>query len=264
MNPPLKKQIFSSSYIHTLSLINFCRHSHGFTLVEMAIVLLIFGLLFGGGLTILSSQLELRRIQETNAALDEAREALIGFAVSQGRLPRPATSATIGSENPVACTSEALCTGFIPWSTLGVAKLDGFGKIIRYSVTPDFAGGATGTASFDLSTSVATKTVETRDGSGALIYQAGQLLCSVASQCMPAVVFSHGKNNHGTGESGNVMSDNSATNSDEDTNNSASVNFIGRTPSINATSPGGEFDDQVTWLSPNILFNRMVAAGKLP
>jgi len=25
-----------------------------------------------------------------------------------------------------------------------------------------------------------------------------------------------------------------------------------------------EFDDIVTWLSPNILFNRMVVAGKLP
>lgn len=264
MNALLKQQTSSSSCANTLPLNNCCCNPQGFTLVEVAIVLVIVGLLFGGGLTILSSQVELRRARETNAALEEAREALIGFAVSRGRLPRPATSATIGAENPVACTSEALCTGFIPWSTLGVAKLDGFDKIIRYSVTPAFAGGVTGAAPFDLSTSVATKTVQTRDGAGALTYQAGQLLCSVASQCMPAVVFSHGKNNYGTGESGNVMSDNSATNSDEDTNNSASVNFISRTPSINTTFPGGEFDDLVIWLSPNILFNRMVAAGKLP
>jgi hypothetical protein len=27
---------------------------------------------------------------------------------------------------------------------------------------------------------------------------------------------------------------------------------------------GGEFDDIVTWLSENVLYNRMVAAGQLP
>ncbi|MDD5759130.1 MAG: prepilin-type N-terminal cleavage/methylation domain-containing protein [Desulfobulbaceae bacterium] len=264
MKALLEQQASSPSCINSLSLINCCRHPQGFTLMEVAIVLVIVGLLSGGGITILSSQLELRRVRQTKVLLDEVREALIGFAVSQGRLPRPATSATVGAENPVACTSEALCTGFIPWSTLGVAKLDGFDKIIRYSVTPAFAGGGTGTALIDLSTSVATKTVQTRDGAGALTYQAGQLLCSMTSQCMPAVIFSHGKKNYGTGENGNVMADNSATNSDEDTNDSASFNFISRTPSNNTTFPGGEFDDLIIWLSPNILFNRMVAAGKLP
>jgi hypothetical protein len=29
-------------------------------------------------------------------------------------------------------------------------------------------------------------------------------------------------------------------------------------------STGGEFDDLVTWLSENVLYNRMVAAGQLP
>ena len=31
-----------------------------------------------------------------------------------------------------------------------------------------------------------------------------------------------------------------------------------------STTPGPNFDDLVTWLSPNILYNRMIAAGRLP
>jgi len=31
-----------------------------------------------------------------------------------------------------------------------------------------------------------------------------------------------------------------------------------------ANSTTGEFDDIVTWLSPNVLYSRMVSAGQLP
>ena len=55
-------------------------HSGGFTLVEIAIVLVIVGLLIGGLLTPLAAQLEQRRGSETQKALDEAKEALFGFA----------------------------------------------------------------------------------------------------------------------------------------------------------------------------------------
>ena len=39
--------------------------------------------------------------------------------------------------------------------------------------------------------------------------------------------------------------------------------FVSHTPAQD-TATNGEFDDLMIWLSPNILFNRMVAAGKLP
>jgi len=39
--------------------------------------------------------------------------------------------------------------------------------------------------------------------------------------------------------------------------------FISRALTSSAET-GGEFDDQVNWLSLYILFNRMVQAGKLP
>ncbi|RUT67519.1 prepilin-type cleavage/methylation domain-containing protein, partial [Flavobacterium cupreum] len=40
--------------------------------------------------------------------------------------------------------------------------------------------------------------------------------------------------------------------------------FVTRHPSGDPAAPGGEFDDMLAWVSPNILYTRMVAAQKLP
>lgn len=246
--------------IKAVRLASFTHRPRGFSLIELAIVLVVVALLVGGLLVPLTMQVEQQRIRETQKTLEEIKEALVGFAIANGRLPRPAVSASNGSENAVDCVSDAACTGFIPWATLGVSKLDSWGKMIRYSVTPDFAKSVP----FTLNATAATKTIQTRDNAGAFTYLAGQAACSAVNQCMPAVIFSHGKNNWGTGDSGSPFADGSASNVDEDANNTASTNFISRTITESATGAGGEFDDLVTWLSPNILFNRMVAAGRLP
>lgn len=54
----------------------------GFTLIEMAIVLVIVTILIGGLAMPLSAQIQARRIAETNRTLEEAREALIGYAMN--------------------------------------------------------------------------------------------------------------------------------------------------------------------------------------
>lgn len=222
----------------------------GFTLAELAIVLLIIGLLLAGILTPLGTQIESQRYAQTQKTLDETREAIIGFALINGRLPRPAQSATDGSERGI-CGSDANCTGFIAWQTLGVTKLDAWGKIIRYSVTPAFADAA-----FTLST-LGSKTVQTRDPNPPYG------LISLATQ-VPAVVTSRGKKNWGTTDAGIALGDDSATNVDEDTNDSATATFISRVKTDNTAAPGGEFDDIVIWLPSSVLMARMVAAGKLP
>jgi prepilin-type N-terminal cleavage/methylation domain-containing protein len=68
----------------------FLSRSSGFTLVELAMVLFIVSLLIGGLLMPLSAQNEVRGRQETDRALANIREALIGFAAINGRLPCPA------------------------------------------------------------------------------------------------------------------------------------------------------------------------------
>ena len=76
----------------------FCK---GFTLVEMAIVMLIVALLLGGLVPTLSSQVDQRHASETSKQLDEIQQALIGYAIIYGRLPCPASDTSNGMEDPV-------------------------------------------------------------------------------------------------------------------------------------------------------------------
>ena len=65
---------------------------HGFTLIEMAVVLAIVGFILGGLLVPLRTQFDAARYDTVRAQLRTAEEALIGYAVANGgRLPCPVT-----------------------------------------------------------------------------------------------------------------------------------------------------------------------------
>ena len=68
----------------------------GFTLLEMSIVLLVMGLLLGSVMRPMGGAIKERQRAETQMFLSEIREALIGFASVQRRLPCPVTSSTAG------------------------------------------------------------------------------------------------------------------------------------------------------------------------
>ncbi|HAT31414.1 MAG TPA: prepilin-type cleavage/methylation domain-containing protein [Janthinobacterium sp.] len=227
----------------------------GFSLVEMAIVLVIVGLMIGGLITPLGMQMQQRRIGDTQKALDEAKEALIGFALRYRYLPCPAISATNGLEDRGAqrCSNEKR-QGFLPWATLGLPKSDSWNHLFRYSVTPAFSDSG---APFTL-TSPRDISVATRD-------DAGRLTPATAANDIPAVILSHGKNGYGgTSEQGVRIANPSSTNADEALNAASATTFVSRSASDRRAAPGGEFDDIVVWLSPNILYNRMVTAQRLP
>lgn len=61
----------------------------GFTLIELAIVLVIVTILIGGLAVPLSAQIQARRIAETKQTLEEAREAIVGYAMSHTVSPQP-------------------------------------------------------------------------------------------------------------------------------------------------------------------------------
>jgi len=225
----------------------------GFTLIEIAMVLLIMALLLGSLLAPLTAQIDQQKITETRKSLAGIQEALIGHAIANGRLPCPAISATDGNEKST-CTTPANRQGFVPWVKLGVGKLDAWGHIYRYSVTPAYASTFTLTSNRDI-------TIQTRNAGGALVNLSN-------STDIPAVVLSHGKNGYGsTNDSGAVMAAVPVANVDELTNatngTASPYLFVSRTPTPSGVT-GGEYDDIVVWISPNTLFNRMVAAGKLP
>ena len=231
------------------------RQNTGFTLVEMAIVLVIVGLLLGGLLMPLGAQVEQRKISETQKALDDIKEALIGYAVNQTppHLPCPdktggggAGTANDGLEDVTAATGACVAQeGNIPWATLGVADVDAWGNRIHYRVDTPFSNRSPA-ATFTLASTGALRACPTA-------------ACAASTAtALPAIVLSYGKN--GFGASGIKPAPTSA---DEVENTDIDTDFVSRTPSP-AGSTAGEFDDIATWLSPNTLFNRMVAAGKLP
>ena len=114
----------------------------GFTLVEMAIVLVIIAFLIGGVLTPLSTQKEQERRAENQALLDEALEALTGYAVVNKQLPCPDTS-NDGVSDPCATNSDTYYQGRLPWITLGInAEFDPWGDnhFVNYTVNGAFVG----------------------------------------------------------------------------------------------------------------------------
>lgn len=226
----------------------------GFTIVEIAIVLLVVGLMIGGLVAPLSSQLEQRRVSNTERVMEDAREALFGFALRNNYLPCPAISAIDGREDRAG----SICNkryGYLPWATLGVQKLDGWGRVLAYSVTPSFANSV----SFFTLNSPRDITVATRG-------MDGQIIPASDANDIPAVILSFGRNGYGaTSDQNTQLLDAGQGNIDEKTNlGGEGVAFVTRPASTDPRAPGGEYDDLVLWMSPNVLINRMVAAQKLP
>lgn len=248
----------------------------GFTLVEMAVVLVIIALLLGGLIVPFNMQIEQRQYTQTNKVLEDAKEALLGFAMTNGRLPCPATAASNGIESPVgggACTNNY--NGFLPAATLGLNPvdgngyaLDGFGGVpvnrIRYAVTASL-GNAFTTANGLKNAGVS------NIGGATLIYVCDTtpggappyLNCGAAislSTKTAFLVYSAGKNAGTTGGLGNdeVVNPNPI---DSVTGNDPV--FVSHTPT-SAAAANGEFDDILLWVSSSTLVSKMVSAGQLP
>jgi prepilin-type N-terminal cleavage/methylation domain-containing protein len=65
----------------------------GFTLVELTMVLIIVALLSTGLLFGVSAQRSIAENAEAQRLLENNREVLLGFAITRGRLPCPASPA---------------------------------------------------------------------------------------------------------------------------------------------------------------------------
>jgi prepilin-type N-terminal cleavage/methylation domain-containing protein len=75
------------------------RRDRGFTLIEIAIALFIITLILGSLLVPLTTQVAQRKTSDTQKTLEDIKEALVGFAVSNGRLPCPASATSNGVES---------------------------------------------------------------------------------------------------------------------------------------------------------------------
>lgn len=252
--------------------------SRGFTLLELLMVLLVAGLLMAGLSMPLAAQVNARRAEETRRALDEAREALLGFAATNGRLPCPASAASRGEEAFAAGgdATNGRCAnphdGFLPAAALGLAPLDEEGFLrdawgtranrVRYAV---FGGGAAVNGVADPLTRSDGMRRATLAGLGAashLLFICASGAPASASSCGPA-------SNQLTRRAAFVLvslgadaATPPAAGSDSARNVDGDPIFVSHEPTA---GPGPEaFDDLVAWTPVSLLASRLLAAGRLP
>ncbi len=114
----------------------------GFTLVEMAVVLTIVGLLLAGGMNLLSGSTDTAKYKETQNQMAEVKEVLINYYIQFGRLPCPDTGVDGIEES--SCVTGGTLRGFLPHVTLGLGGSgDAWGERFKYVVSPKFTAVTT-------------------------------------------------------------------------------------------------------------------------
>lgn len=266
----------------------------GFTLVEIAVVIAIIAALLGTLLVPLATQVEASRVKSTDAEMREVREALIGFAMSNGRLPCPDNdrdgledgAAGVCAAAPAgifAALAGGTAGGYLPYSTLGSGATDAWGRLFLYQVTVEFtaaavagavAGAGVPNGRLDLEDR-GNLMVNTRGDDPNIAGAATRDLLRVADN-VPAVIVSVGANGWGgITPAGQAVADPDVVvdeTRDERNNRTGAGTFMTRTRTVEnpgcddavEASPFCAFDDRVVWVSSPLLFNRLVTASVLP
>ncbi|MDP3537140.1 MAG: type II secretion system protein [Azonexus sp.] len=227
---------------------------HGFSLVELAVVLVIVALLTGGLMLGLAAQRETVTNQEAQRQLDNAKEALLGFTITNGRLPCPANPALANGVVGAGLEDCAILPsghGVLPWATLGLPETDPWGQRLTYFASTKFTTVlvAGSLSSFTMATGVAP------DNAGTANVKITETAGSNIASDLAAVVISHGARGVGSYTTAGTMIGGAA--GDEAENADADLTFVAHTPTP-------DFDDLLTWITPALLKSRLVAVGKLP
>jgi prepilin-type N-terminal cleavage/methylation domain-containing protein len=219
--------------------------NNGFSLVELAIVLVIVALLTSGLLLGISAQRNAAENTDARRQLEIIGEALNGFALTRGRLPCPAVANLTNTDVNAGLENCALQHGVLPWAALGLPETDPWGNRFTYFASSSFTGAVPvgALASFTLDT----------DGNANI--KATSSSTSNLATNLPAVVVSHGSRGAGAWQPSGAQLPGAA--GDELENSDADLTFI-------AGQPSNSFDDLLTWVVPSILKSKMVAAGRLP
>jgi prepilin-type N-terminal cleavage/methylation domain-containing protein len=270
------------------------RLHRGFTLIEVAISMVILGLVLTGLVVSLSQQLQQRRLLDTRTTLQNASDALMAFVTANARLPCPAIVGSNGLEatagGPGTCAAAA---GFLPAVTLGLPNLDGngllndgwadgsivgttaanpFPRAIRYSVTL-----LAGTTSPNALTTAKLNGVSRQNVGLALAANNGLFVCRShigigggGNRCgaIPAnylavnavaVIWSQGPT--GYDSAGNSADE--AQNANVFAGAGVGRAFVMRDPTDPAAA-SGRFDDLVSWIPWGVVADKLMIAAQVP
>jgi prepilin-type N-terminal cleavage/methylation domain-containing protein len=258
------------------------KHEHGFTLIELAVVLLIVGLISGGLLSAWATQIVQQRINTTKANAETIKTALVNFVSRNNRLPCPAidgllpSAAAYGQEatTPGTCTGSAgigvapndAARGIVPWIAVGLSgesASDAYNNRFTYQITK----AATG---LNATTLASLQGILTLHGDAPItlgIAPTGNQIngCNATAgnnSCngfAVVVILSHGKNGVGAiGEDGTLLA---APTSAQEIQNAGNNNAFVR--SDYSTVDANYFDDILLVLSPDDLLGPLVKDGAI-
>lgn len=229
------------------------RAMQGFSLLEMALALVILSLMMGWLMTPLRVQHGLQKYQQTEQRLSQAQQALLGHAIIYHYLPCPDTDQPPdGWENVLANQSCTDDEGLLPWLQLGLTATDAWGRFFRYRADSTFTHHAQW---FSVSAAESASNIQVMGDVGAL----------TSSPSRPAaIILSHGENGLGgiqsvSGGQTYVMA--ASTHPDEQENADGDLVFVDK---AQQQTGGAVFDDRLVMLSPKILIQQMVQAQRLP
>ncbi|HDM32470.1 MAG TPA: type II secretion system protein, partial [Deltaproteobacteria bacterium] len=98
----------------------------GFTLIEIAMVLVIIGILVGLGADLFPVLVKQNKLKENRSIVEETRVAIIGYALATGRLPYASNTAD-GTEDT------GITSGYLPYITVGGRGKDVYLKTLYYA-----------------------------------------------------------------------------------------------------------------------------------
>jgi prepilin-type N-terminal cleavage/methylation domain-containing protein len=256
----------------------------GFTLIEIAVVLVIAALLIAAGVGITTAMVDNSRSRTTRQHMEEVKLALQRFIASNGRVPCPAVETLPPTDNlfgleaatPGTCTGtvdlpggtfgayvvDAAKRGVVPWKSLGLtldAASDGWGNQLTYMATVTATGknfdtlaGMRGSIYVHSAAPVAVGLPGTGNQVNACSTTAHDNACNRAAVVL---LMSHGRNILGayTSQGARAPLPTGAAEA-ENTNADRSV--------VNA-EPSTIFDDILVPLTPDVLLAPLAAQGAI-
>jgi prepilin-type N-terminal cleavage/methylation domain-containing protein len=259
--------------------------SAGFTLVEIAIVLVIASLIIAAGIGISVAVVDNVRAKTTRQNMDAVKTALQSFIARYGRLPCPAvetrvpTDADFGIEDTRTTDPATSCTntanlpggtgidagkrGVVPWKTLGMTlegASDGWFNQFTYMVTVtattktfDTVAGMRGWLYLHSATPVVAGLPPTGNQVNACTTTADDNTCNKAAV---VILISHGRNGYGarTAAGTQVPTTDAGAGELENANNDRMA--------VSA-EPGSTFDDLVAPFTPDDFLAQLAAQGAI-
>lgn len=248
------------------------KRATGFSLVEMAVVLVLIGIVMSMGLGTLTAVLEKGAYSETRTKLVQIQTALIGYLRMNGRLPCPDNS-----DNTTVATGVAAATcnanaadgyGIVPWQTLGLPRdiaLDGWGNYFSYRVANglwarNWTANSAAATDFTINEVVAPANAMTIQQ----LNPAGTALVTTTTKAV-VVLLSHGKNGAGakTTKVGARLGLTSAGAGETTNATVGTTTFVLRPLVEDAGAFNGWYDDVLVYMQPTDLLQPLLSEASI-